>query len=115
MGTSPPVQAAPTTMPAILPQVFGGVTVMVTPTGGTAYGVSVVKVIFAAKSPGWVTVGSAALSVTVTWTRAPGATVKLVGDSDNHGTSPEVSQSSNPGSTSLRSTALNRPVEPPIL
>src|SRR5690349_2102913 len=100
----------------ILPQVFGGFTVMLTATGETPYGVSVRTPSFAVYVPGWVTMSTWALTVTVTVADAPAASDTCVPLSDSHGTSVTAPQSAKPGSTSEVATGgVNRPPAlPPI-
>src|SRR5690348_13483800 len=95
---------ADVTVPAILPQVLGGFTVIDTPTGATLYGVSVLNVMLAVYVPGWVMSGTPAFRVTVIFADLPGCRVSVVGLSDSQDTSATASQSVKPGSTSAALT-----------
>ncbi len=71
----------PSTVPVILPHVGGGVTFIVTGTGGTVCGVSSLMRSSALYAPGWSTSATEASNVTVTSTLPPASTIPETGSS----------------------------------
>ena len=102
-------------MPATLPQSGGGVTFIVTGTGGTVCGVSSLNVSSAWYVPGCTTSGTLASKPTVTSTEEFAGTVAVTGSSDSQVTSATAPQSSSPGKSSESATGVNPPIDPPSL
>src|SRR5690606_1697458 len=115
-GASAPEQLTLVTVPSTLPQVSGALTVMLTATGSTGYGVLWPIRIAAVWVPGWSCSTAELSSVTVTVMLSPGASVKLVVSRLSHGTSVAgASQLLHSGCTSEPGLGLNPPVDPPTL